>query len=160
MLGASAVTAAVYILIAFASLQLLLPCSVLAGLVFGAHWALMPATTSDLFGSRHFAANQSIMHLSTAFGALLLSTELTGTLFEWRGQAHGDPTSTCFGPDCFRYPQLTHSFSIKTNTVDSRYKRPFGPEILSLASNIRLYRAGITMENAFGDSKSGHLYRL
>lgn len=101
-MGSSAVTAAVYTIIAFANLQVLLPCSIVAGLVFGAHWALMPATTADLFGPRHFAANQSIMHLSTAIGALLLSTELAGTLFERRGRAHGDPKNMCIGPDCFR----------------------------------------------------------
>lgn len=103
LLGFSLGTAVIYALVALAGLKTLLACSVLAGLAFGAHWALMPCCTSDLFGPRHFAANQSIVHLSTAVGALLLSTELAATLFQERGIAHGDPPTTCFGSDCFRF---------------------------------------------------------
>ena len=65
LLGLSLSTAIIYAVIALANLRLLLLCSVVAGLAFGAHWALMPACTSDLFGLQHFASNQSIVHLST-----------------------------------------------------------------------------------------------
>lgn len=95
-------TAVLYCLIAIAGLKFLLPLAMLAGLVFGAHWALMPSCTSELFGARHFAANQSIIHLATAVGAFTLSTELAGNLYQHRGKMHGDPKGSCKGKDCFR----------------------------------------------------------
>jgi len=71
LLGLSVCTACVYALIASAGLKLLLPLAMLAGLVFGGNWALMPSCTSELFGSTHFAANQSLIHLATAVGGFL-----------------------------------------------------------------------------------------
>ena len=83
LLGLSACTACVYALVATAGLKLLLPLAMLAGLVFGGHWALMPSCTSELFGSTHFAANQSLIHLATAVGGVLFSL------------APSTPSSTC-----------------------------------------------------------------
>ena len=40
--------------------------------------------------------------MPAAVGALLLSTELAGKLYQHRGEAHGDPKGTCYGADCFR----------------------------------------------------------
>lgn len=102
LLGLSASTACVYALVGTAGLNYLLPLAMLAGLMFGGHWCLMPSCTSELFGATHFAANQSIMHLATAVGAFTLSTQLAGNLFQNKGQAHGDPKGTCYGTDCFR----------------------------------------------------------
>jgi hypothetical protein len=68
LLGLSASTACVYALVGTAGLNYLLPLAMLAGLMFGGHWCLMPSCTSELFGATHFAANQSIMHLATAVG--------------------------------------------------------------------------------------------
>lgn len=99
----SASSAVAYALIGFAGLRALLPLAILAGTVFGAHWALMPSCTSELFGATHFAANQSIIHLATALGALTLSTWLAGNLYQHKGTVHGDPRGTCYGADCFRY---------------------------------------------------------
>ena len=69
-----------YALIPTAGLKLLLPLAMLAGLVFGGHWALMPSCTSELFGSTHFAANQSLIHLATAVGVFLFFPRLTRSL--------------------------------------------------------------------------------
>lgn len=102
LLGMSVSTTAIYTLIAVAGLRLLIPLAMAAGLVFGAHWALMPTCTSELFGARHFAANQSIIHLAPAIGALALSTELAAEVYQHQGSKHGDPKGSCLGSDCFR----------------------------------------------------------
>ena len=102
LFGMSASTAVLYCLIAVAGLKFLLPLAMAAGLVFGAHWALMPSCTSELFGARHFAANQSIIHLATAVGAFTLSTELAGNLYQHQGVTQGDPKGTCKGKRLFQ----------------------------------------------------------
>jgi len=71
LLGVSIFTACIYALLATAGMTLLLPLAMLAGLAFGGQWALMPSCTSELFGSTHFAANQSLIHLATAVGGSL-----------------------------------------------------------------------------------------
>ena len=45
--------------------------------MFGCHWPLMPSLTAELFGLRHFAANQSPISFATAMGSLVLSQQLT-----------------------------------------------------------------------------------
>lgn len=46
-----------------ARLPALYPLSLLAGLAFGAHWALMPSLASELFGLHHFAANYALLQV-------------------------------------------------------------------------------------------------
>ena len=72
---------------------------VAGGFVFGCHWPLMPALTAELFGLRHFAANQCPISLSTALGSFVLSQQLAGRLY----QSHVPPGEpACFGKYCFR----------------------------------------------------------
>lgn len=37
--------------------------SVVAGLAFGAHWGLIPAITSDMFGLTHFGSNYTALQV-------------------------------------------------------------------------------------------------
>ena len=48
---------------AFASLQLLFPASIMAGLAFGATWSLMATLTSEFFGLHHFASNYTFIQV-------------------------------------------------------------------------------------------------
>ncbi len=48
---------------AFAPLPLLCPVAVIAGLTFGAHWSLIPALASELFGLRYFASNYCLLQV-------------------------------------------------------------------------------------------------
>ena len=49
--------------LAHASLAQCYVCSILMGAVFGAHWSLLPAITSDAFGLKHFAANYAALQV-------------------------------------------------------------------------------------------------
>ena len=48
---------------AFASLPLLFPASIMAGLAFGATWSLMATLTSEFFGLHHFASNYTFIQV-------------------------------------------------------------------------------------------------
>ena len=50
---------------AFATLPALIPAAVFAGLAFGAHWSLIPALASELFGLRFFASNYCLLQVET-----------------------------------------------------------------------------------------------
>ena len=72
------------------------------GLAFGAHWALLPSLSSELFGLDSFASIYTLLQLAPAacgygFGALLI-----GFLYQETGKKHGDPAGTCVGADCFK----------------------------------------------------------
>ena len=72
--------------------------------MFGCHWPLMPALTAELFGLRHFAANQTPISLATALGSFVLSQQLAGRLY----QSHVPPgEANCYGKYCFRYVPVT-----------------------------------------------------
>ena len=58
--------------------------------------------TSELFGLRHMASNQAVIHTAPTLGNLALATYLAGDLYQRHGQLHGDPPGTCFGQGCYR----------------------------------------------------------
>ena len=58
--------------------------------------------TSELFGLRHMASNQSVIHLAPTLGNLALATYLAGGLYQRHGHLNGDPPGTCFGQGCYR----------------------------------------------------------
>ncbi len=60
----SALTALVSLACAFATLPALIPAAVFAGLAFGAHWSLIPALASELFGLRFFASNYCLLQVT------------------------------------------------------------------------------------------------
>eukprot|EP00878_Enallax_costatus_P039669 GHUV01045545.1.p1 GENE.GHUV01045545.1~~GHUV01045545.1.p1 ORF type:complete len:201 (+),score=45.81 GHUV01045545.1:588-1190(+) len=97
----AAVTAAVSLAVAYADLTQLYVISLLLGLAFGAHWSLLPAIMSELFGLKHFAPNYTTLKFAPAAGGYLLATRLTGWLYDTAAARHGD-SHECIGPDCFR----------------------------------------------------------
>ena len=48
---------------AYATLEELLPASILAGFAFGAHWSVMATLTSELFGLKSFASNYCLVQV-------------------------------------------------------------------------------------------------
>jgi len=58
--------------------------------------------TSELFGLRHMASNQSVVHVAPTLGNLALATYLAGGLYQRTGRANGDPPGTCRGGGCYR----------------------------------------------------------
>ncbi|CAL5228367.1 g11486 [Coccomyxa viridis] len=97
----SALTALVSLACAFATLPALIPAAVFAGLAFGAHWSLIPALASELFGLRFFASNYCLLQLAPALGGFALATELAGALYD-RQAAAQDNHTYCKGSLCFR----------------------------------------------------------
>ncbi|KAI8475459.1 MAG: Nodulin-like-domain-containing protein [Monoraphidium minutum] len=86
---------------AYSGLAALYPVTVVMGLLFGSHWSLVPAITSDLFGLANFGSNYCFLQFAPAAGSYLLATRLAGRLYDAAAAAHGDPRE-CIGPDCFR----------------------------------------------------------
>ena len=62
---ASLLSAAVALACAFAPLPALVPAAVFAGIAFGAHWSLIPALASELFGLRFFASNHCLLQVGS-----------------------------------------------------------------------------------------------
>ena len=76
LVGVAALTSAVCLLCAAASLQLLWVAAPLAGFAFGCHWSLMPPLASELFGLRSFATLYCLLQSATTFGTYAFATKL------------------------------------------------------------------------------------
>lgn len=99
----SLLTAGSFAGIAFASVTVLYPLSLLAGIAFGAHWTLMPALVSEIFGLDSFASIYTMMQLSPAIGGYAFGAGLVWSLYRAALHRHGLPdTGICIGHDCFK----------------------------------------------------------
>ncbi|KAK7336084.1 hypothetical protein VNO77_16613 [Canavalia gladiata] len=65
--------------------------TLLVGLGYGAHWAIVPATASELFGVRNFGALYNFLTLANPVGTLVFSSLIASTIYdsEAEKQAHG-----------------------------------------------------------------------
>lgn len=96
--------------------------TLLVGLGYGAHWAIVPATASELFGLKKFAALYNFLTLANPAGSLVFSGVIASSIYdrEAEKQAHGlnlmshgtslfphssflsaDETLKCTGTVCF-----------------------------------------------------------
>ncbi|XP_027350835.1 protein NUCLEAR FUSION DEFECTIVE 4 isoform X2 [Abrus precatorius] len=64
--------------------------TLLVGLGYGAHWAIVPATASELFGLRNFGALYNFITLANPVGTLVFSSLIASTIYdsEAEKQAH------------------------------------------------------------------------
>ncbi|XP_042007988.1 protein NUCLEAR FUSION DEFECTIVE 4-like [Salvia splendens] len=103
--------------------------TLLVGLGYGAHWAIIPATASELFGLKKFAALYNFLTLANPAGSLIMSGVLASSIYdsEAEKQAHGqdyihrgisfsfpnflraEETLKCKGTICFFVTSLTLS---------------------------------------------------
>ena len=103
--------------------------TLLVGLGYGAHWAIIPATASELFGLKKFAALYNFLTLANPAGSLIMSGVLASSIYdsEAEKQAHGknyiprgisfsfpnflraEETLKCKGTICFCVTSLTLS---------------------------------------------------
>ncbi len=83
-----------------ASPTALYPLSLISGLFFGGHWAVMPNLASDLHGLTSFASIYSVLQLFGGVIAYVLATYV-GQSYDAIGRAQGDPPGKCIGPQCF-----------------------------------------------------------
>lgn len=65
--------------------------TLLVGLGYGAHWAIVPATASELFGLRNFGALYNFLTLANPIGTLVFSSLIASRIYdrEAEKQAHG-----------------------------------------------------------------------
>jgi MFS family permease len=76
--------------------------AVVAGLAFGAHWSLVSAIVSDLYGLSSFASNYTTLQLAPALGSYCLATLLAGFLYDREAQRQsGGQHHECEGRGCF-----------------------------------------------------------
>jgi len=58
----------------------------LVGLGYGAHWAIVPAAVSELFGIKHFGAMYNFLALANPTGSLIFSGLITSTLYDYEAE--------------------------------------------------------------------------
>ncbi|CAO2042025.1 unnamed protein product [Urochloa humidicola] len=82
----------------------------LVGLGYGAHWAIVPAAVSELFGVKHFGAMYNFLTIANPAGSLIFSGLITSTLYDYEAekQAHQHPVK-CEGAVCFFVSSLMMS---------------------------------------------------
>ena len=66
--------------------------TLLIGLGYGAHWAIVPATASELFGLRNFAALYNFITVANPAGTLVFSSLIASRIYDYEAekQAHGN----------------------------------------------------------------------
>lgn len=90
--------------------------TLLTGLGYGAHWAIVPATASELFGLKNFGAIYNFLTLANPAGSLVFSGMIASTIYDMEAekQAHGsvfnpDDVLKCDGYICYFLTSLIMS---------------------------------------------------
>ncbi|KAH9304988.1 hypothetical protein KI387_009392 [Taxus chinensis] len=139
----------------------------LVGLGYGAHWAIIPATASEIFGLRNFGTFYNFFIMANPAGTFIFSGLIAGTLYDWEAEKqHGKPNQfsslsvtdfgisggplmdkplDCLGPSCFFL-----TFLIMTGVC----------LLAAVLSMILVYRTRIVYRNIYGknlNSEERHL---
>eukprot|EP00850_Spirogloea_muscicola_P021812 SM000262S09891 [mRNA] locus=s262:105963:124729:- [translate_table: standard] len=91
-LGAQALLAIGHLCFAFAVPGSLYVGSLLVGMCYGVHWAVMPATASELFGLAHFGLIYNFIALANPLGSYLFSSCLAGYIYD--RECHRDSSTS------------------------------------------------------------------
>lgn len=92
--------------------------TVLIGLGYGAHWAVLPAAASELFGLKSFGALYNFLTMANPAGSLIFSEVIASGIYDYYAEKqaalrHPDPSSllikplmydddlTCVGTICY-----------------------------------------------------------
>lgn len=83
--------------------------SLMVGMGYGAHWAIVPATASELFGLKNFGMLYNFLSIATPVGSLIFSGLIAGTLYDREAQKQQGSlvppdvdALKCEGAVCFR----------------------------------------------------------
>ncbi|TVU14056.1 hypothetical protein EJB05_37502 [Eragrostis curvula] len=68
----------------------------LVGLGYGAHWAIVPAAVSELFGVKHFGAMYNFLTVANPTGSLIFSGLIASNLYDYEAEKQADPQSSAF----------------------------------------------------------------
>ena len=58
----------------------------LVGLGYGAHWAIVPAAVSELFGVKHFGAMYNFLTVANPTGSLIFSGLIASTFYDYEAE--------------------------------------------------------------------------
>ncbi|GJN27832.1 hypothetical protein PR202_gb15886 [Eleusine coracana subsp. coracana] len=61
----------------------------LVGLGYGAHWAIVPAAVSELFGVKHFGAMYNFLTVANPAGSLIFSGLIASNLYDYEAEKQG-----------------------------------------------------------------------
>ncbi|KAL8097609.1 protein NUCLEAR FUSION DEFECTIVE 4 [Apium graveolens] len=120
--------------------------TLLIGLGYGAHWAIVPAAASELFGLKKFGALYNFLTLANPAGTLILSSLLASSIYDSEAakQAQGlpiilDEPPRCYGVVCFSLTLFIMS----------------GLCILAASLSLTLvYRTRVVYSNLYGRSRT------
>lgn len=73
--------------------------TVLLGICYGVHSAVMTPVASELFGLKHVGVIYNFIQLGNPLGAALFSVLLAGNIYDAEAAKQG--VSTCMGASCF-----------------------------------------------------------
>lgn len=83
--------------------------SVLIGLGYGAHWAIVPAAVSELFGLKSFGALYNFLTLASPAGSLIFSGLIASGIYDYQAKKQhedsrivdDDESLACSGTICY-----------------------------------------------------------
>lgn len=88
--------------------------TVLVGLGYGAHWAIVPAAVSELFGLKSFGALYNFLTLACPAGSLIFSGVIASGIYDYEAEKQAslrmlmqntilldDDSSSCSGTICY-----------------------------------------------------------
>lgn len=72
----------------------------LVGLGYGAHWAIVPAAVSELFGVKHFGAMYNFLTVANPTGSMIFSGLIASNFYDYEAerQAHRHQSSALSSP--------------------------------------------------------------
>ncbi|KAL4192351.1 hypothetical protein AMTRI_Chr06g171490 [Amborella trichopoda] len=89
--------------------------TVLIGLGYGAHWAIVPATASELFGLKNFGALYNFITMANPAGSLLFSGLIASTLYDHEAEKQAQ----VYHPKTSSVRVIWHMFSSSLSTEKS-----------------------------------------
>ncbi|KAK1436741.1 hypothetical protein QVD17_02523 [Tagetes erecta] len=84
--------------------------SVVMGLCYGAHWAIVPSAASELFGLKSFGAIYNFLTLASPTGSLIFSGVIASGIYDYEAKKqnlikynifHETEELTCYGSVCY-----------------------------------------------------------
>ncbi|XP_059657417.1 protein NUCLEAR FUSION DEFECTIVE 4-like [Cornus florida] len=72
--------------------------TVLIGLGYGAHWAIVPAAVSELFGLKSFGALYNFLTLASPVGSLIFSGVIASGIYDYEAAKQDSLKQTILGP--------------------------------------------------------------
>lgn len=136
--------------------------TLLTGLGYGAHWAIVPATASELFGLKKFGALYNFLTLSNPMGSLIFSGVIASSIYDseaekqahshhpqmhsipsvWFGRLYSEGALKCEGSICF----------FLTSMIMAAFCA-----VAAMLSLILVYRTKVVYYNLYGKSRASTL---